>query len=217
MKTNKYVISSEFSRLFLAVTLAIVPFVAVPAMAFESGIASLVAPKGEFYLELDPNEHPNEQKEVQEFLDNIEIQWNAHNLDALMNNYADDYINNDGLSKKAVTDLTKDFWEQYPDAKSSSKTKELRIEGNYATVDSRDVASGTTAKEIQGVNSKGELRSVSEGQLFLRKFGNGWKIIGDRINYEKVKVSYGLARQIDASFLAPEQVKAGRILGQIGS
>jgi ketosteroid isomerase-like protein len=210
MKTNKYVISNKFNKLFLAMTLIVVPFVSAPAKALESGIASLTAPKGDFYLELDPSDHADEQKEIKTLLDNIEIQWNAHNLEALMSNYADDYINNDGLGKKAVTDLTKDFWDQYPDAKSSSKTKEIRIESNYATVDSRDVASGSTAKEIQGINSKGELRSVSEGQLFLRKFGDGWKIIGDRINYEKVKVSYGLARQIDASFVAPEQVKAGR-------
>ena len=185
MKTNHYSIPSNCCKLLVVMTLCTVPAFSAPATALESGLASLVAPKGDFYLELDPNEHRSEQKEVQEFLDNIEQQWNAHNLEGLMSNYADDYVNNDGLNKKAVNDLTKDFWDQYPDAKSASKTKEVRIEGNYATVDSRDVASGNTAKEIPGVNSKGELRSVSEGQLYLRKFANGWKIIGDRINYEK--------------------------------
>jgi hypothetical protein len=210
MKTNKHLISTKFGKLFLAATLLVIPSTIMPAVALESGLASLTSPKGEFLLELDNSEHATENREVQALLDSIETQWNAHNLDGLMSNYADDYINSDGLNKKAVTDLTKDFWDQYPDAKSASKTKEVRIEGTYATVDSRDVASGNTAKEIPGVNSKGELHSVSEGQMFLRKFGDGWKIIGDRINYEKVKVSYGLARQIEAFVVAPEQVKAGK-------
>ena len=206
------IIGSEFKKMFLAVTLLVIPAINInsPAIALETGLASLAAPKNEFLLELDSSDHAGERKEIQDLLDAIEKEWNAHNLEALMSNYADDYINNDGLGKKAVTDLTKDFWEQYPDAKSDSKVKEIRIESNYATVDSRDIATGSTAKEIPGVNSKGELSSVSEGQLFLRKFANGWKIIGDRINYEKVKVAYGLARQIDAYVIAPEQVKAGR-------
>ena len=95
MKTNKYVISNKFNKLFLAMTLIVVPFVSAPAKALESGIASLTAPKGDFYLDLDPNDHASEQKEIKTLLDNIEIQWNAHNLEALMSNYADDYINND--------------------------------------------------------------------------------------------------------------------------
>jgi hypothetical protein len=127
-----------------------------------------------------------------------------------MSYYADDYINNDGLDKKAVTELTKDFWERYPDAKSSSKTKSIRIDGNFAAVESRDMALGSTAKEMPGMGSKGDLSSISEGQLYLKKIGNAWKIIGDRIDYEKVRVAFGLAKQLEATFSAPEQVKSGK-------
>ncbi len=204
MKTN-----SKFQKIILAMTLVTIPTISLPANALEAGLVSS-APKNDFLLDIDSADHSSERKEVQDLLDTVENQWNSHNLDALMSNYSDDYVNNDGLNKKAVTDLTKDFWEQYPDAKSASKTKEIRIEANYATVDSRDVASGTTAKEITGINGKGELHSVSEGQLYLRKFADGWKIIGDRIDYEKVKVAYGLAKQMDTFFVAPEQVKAGK-------
>ncbi len=202
--------SGKLNKLMLAMTLAVIPSASLPCLALESGMAAISAAKGDFLLEINPNERGSDRKEVQDFLDSIQKQWNGHNLEALMENYADDYVNNDGLNKKAVTDLTKDFWEQYPDAKSDSKTKEIRIDGNFATVDSRDVASGNTAKDIPGINGRGELRSVSEGQLYLRKFANGWRIIGDRVDYEKVKVAYGLAKEIDATFLAPEQVKAGK-------
>lgn len=151
-----------------------------------------------------------DRKEIEKVLNSIETDWNAHNLDAVMNYYSDDYMNNDGLDKKAVSALTQDFWKTYPDAKSNSSTKDIRLEGPFATVESRDVATGTTAKEMPGIGTKGELKSVSEGQLYLKKQGQGWKIIGDRIDYEKVRVAFGLARQVDATFSAPEQVKSGR-------
>ena len=152
---------------------------------------SSTAPLNDFALDPDNKEHEKERKEIEELLLNIETQWNAHNLDAVMANYAEDYVNNDGLDKKAVSALTQDFWKTYPDAKSSSKTKSIRVEGNFATIESRDMAVGSTAKEMPGINSKGDLNSISEGQLYIKKIGSGWKIIGDRIDYEKVRVAFG--------------------------
>ncbi|HEY9789245.1 MAG TPA: nuclear transport factor 2 family protein [Candidatus Obscuribacterales bacterium] len=151
-----------------------------------------------------------DRTEVEKLLANIETDWNAHNLTAVMAYYSDDYLNNDGLDKNAVSKLTEDFWKTYPDAKSKSTTKEIRFEGSFATVESRDVATGTTAKEMPGIGTKGELTSVSEGQLYLKKQGQGWKIVGDRIDYERVRVAFGLARQVQATFSAPEQVKSNK-------
>src|SRR4030095_6150186 len=192
---------------FLALVLALVP------AALNSGALALEAPATattDFTSEQESKDHEQQRKEIEQILRNIETQWNAHNLDAVMNYYADDYVNNDGLDKKAVSALTQDFWKTYPDAKSTSKTKQIRIEGPFVTVESRDSAVGTTAKEMPGIGTKGELQSLSEGQLYLKKVGQAWKIIGDRIVYEKVKVAFGLAKQLQASFSAPEQVKSGR-------
>lgn len=180
------------------------------AQALEPSPAATVQPSGEFSLEPDTKEHDKERKEIENLLQSIETQWNSHNLDSVMSNYADDYINNDGLDKKAVAALTQDFWKTYPDAKSSSKTKQIRIEGGFATVESRDMALGSTAKEMPGIGTKGELSSISEGQLYIKKIGNQWKIIGDRIDYEKVRVAFGNAKNLNPSFSAPEQVKSGR-------
>lgn len=150
------------------------------------------------------------RQDIEKLLACIETDWNAHNLQNVMAYYSDDYVNNDGLDKVAVQKLTEDFWKTYPDAKSTSTTKEIRLEGPYATVESRDVATGSTAKEMPGIGTKGELQSVSEGQLYLKHQGQGWKIIGDRIDYERVRVAFGLARQVQAAFSAPEQVKSGK-------
>ncbi len=161
-------------------------------------------------LEPSKEKYKQEYQEIENFLGEIETQWNAHNLDNVMKFYADDYINNDGLDKKAVQELTKDFWKTYPDAKSYSKTKQIRIEGKFATVDSRDRALGTTAKEMPAIQAKGVLTSISEGQLYLKKLNKDWKIVGDRIDYEKVRVAFGLAKDLETSFIAPEQVKSGQ-------
>jgi ketosteroid isomerase-like protein len=164
----------------------------------------------EFSLDQEDKDRQIDRADIEKILNSIEEQWNAHNLDTVMDFYADDYINNDGLDKKAVSALTQDFWKTYPDAKSFSKVKQIRIEGNFATIESRDMASGSTAKEVAGIPNKGDLKSISEGQLYMKKVGNNWKIIGDRIDFEKVRVSFGMAKNLKASFSAPEQVKSGR-------
>lgn len=160
-------------------------------------------------MQLPGSSAEQDRQDIEKLLATIESEWNAHNLQAVMGHYADDYLNNDGLDKNAVSELTKDFWKTYPDAKSRSTTKEIRLEGTFATVESRDAATGTTAKEMPGIGSKGELNSTSEGQLYLKRQGQGWKIVGDRIDYERVRVAFGLARQVQATFSAPEQVKSG--------
>jgi ketosteroid isomerase-like protein len=200
------VLSLSLSRQKSCALLAVAMIASIAAPAFAQ--TPNVAVTESTIAETASNEQ--DRQEIDKVLRSIETDWNAHNLDAVMNYYSDDYLNNDGLDKKAVSALTQDFWKTYPDAKSESATKQIRVEGTFATVESRDVATGTTAKEMPGIGTKGELRSVSEGQLYLKKQGSTWKIIGDRIDYEKVRVAFGLARQVQAQFSAPEQIKAGK-------
>jgi hypothetical protein len=199
-----------FAPYAVAALLMVAPLCA-PALAIETSTVVTTAGEGvnEFTLDPDNKEHESERKEIEAFLQNMENQWNSHSLDSLMAFYADDYVNNDGLDKKAVSALTQDFWKTYPDVKYSSKTKSIRIEGNFATVESRDMAIGSTAKVMPVIGSKGDLSSISEGQLYIKKITNDWKIIGDRIDYEKVRVAFGLAKNLNAVFSAPEQVKSG--------
>lgn len=173
--------------------------------------ASVTAiPTGDFTAAEEDKSHDSEKKEIEALLANLENLWNQHDIEGVMDYYAEDYINNDGIDKSTVRKLTTEFWGTYPDAHSTSRTKNVRVEGAYATVDSRDSATGTTAKEFNTIKSKGELQSLSEGQLYLKNLSGKWKIIGDRIDFEKVKVCFGLARQLSAAFTAPEQMKSGK-------
>ncbi len=193
------------AALLLGLPLALSPWYIPAAQAIEAPAAPTAAD-----MVLPDTNADQQRQEIEKLLNSIETDWNAHNLQSVMSYYSDDYINNDGLDKTAVSKLTEDFWKTYPDAKSTSTTKEIRLEGPFATIESRDVATGTTAKEMPGIGSKGELQSVSEGQLYLKHQGQGWKIIGDRIDYERVRVAFGLARQVQAAFSAPEQVRTGK-------
>lgn len=182
-----------------------------PALALET--STVLTPKvsdTDFALDSTNYGNSSDIKELESVIKDIEQKWNDHKLDEVMDYYADDYVNNDGLTKKAVKELTSDFWKTYPDAKSSSKVKTIRVEGKFATVESRDKAVGSTAKEMPSIGSKGVLTSISEGQLYLRKIRGNWKIVGDRVDFEKVKVAFGIAQDLNTKFIAPELVKSGQ-------
>lgn len=179
-------------------------------LALETSPAATTATNSDYSLEQDAKTHQTEREEITTLLNTLETQWNAHDLDGLMSNYSEEYTNNDGLNKKAVRIITQRFWSQYPDSKSTSKIKQIRVDGTFATVESKDVATGTTEKEDATIGTKGDLESVSEGQVYFKKQGNSWKIIGDRIDFEKVRVSFGLGKQLNSNFTAPEQVRSGK-------
>lgn len=188
--------------IYIAVSLFAVSSAVIPAVAAEAGASEPAAATS--------GTNDSDKKNIEKLLDELERDWNNHNLEAVMSHYADDYLNNDGFDKKTVQALTQDFWSEYPDAKSVSITKQIRQEGPFVTVQSKDQTSGTTAKEMVGLGTKGDLSSTSEGQLYLKRQGSVWKIIGDRIDYEKIKVTFGLAKQLDPVFAAPEQVRSGK-------
>lgn len=206
---NAQDVSNLSKRSLLSLALVLMPLLASAARASDNDVAS-PAPFPALYDEVETSATGKARQEIQSFLTNYESLWNAHNLAQVMACYAHDYINNDGLDKDSVSKLTQDFWQTYPDARSQSNIKQIRIDNNYATVQTRDVATGTSNKDNYGFDNKGELQSISEGQLYLRKYNDEWRIVGDRIDYERVRVAFGLAKAMPVTFTAPEQVKSGR-------
>lgn len=158
-------------------------------------------------------ESVSEVKRISELLENLETVWNAHDLDKVSTFYADEFINGDGLDFDSVKVLTKDLWEAYPDIKSKSQERTVRTNGEYATVDSTDIYQGSSARVRDEVGTKGSLKAVSMGQLFLKKFGPTWKITSDKTYFERVSIGYGLGSDlIDQDKIrlsAPEQVPSG--------
>ncbi|MBI2996084.1 MAG: hypothetical protein HYY52_05195 [Candidatus Melainabacteria bacterium] len=156
----------------------------------------------------------SEVEKINELLDNLENKWNEHNIEKVLKCYSYDFINGDGLGLESVKNLTKELWEAYPDIKSKSQERTVRIYGEYATVDSTDLYQGTSSMTRQEVDSKGILKAVSVGELFLKKFGPTWKITSDKTVFEKVSIGYGIGSElIDENKImlsTPEQVASGQ-------
>ncbi len=153
-------------------------------------------------------------QKINELLDSLEKNWSSHNIDKVLSHYDDNFINGDGIPLESVKKLTTELWEAYPDVKSKSQERSVRVFGEYATVDSTDIYEGTSAKIRQEVGTKGTLKAVSIGQLFLKKFGPTWKITSDKTIFEKVSIGYGegsdLINQNKIKLSSPEQVAAGQ-------
>jgi hypothetical protein len=190
-----------------------VAILTMAALLFANGPACLAADspeEGASVAGSAAQDYDADKKDIEKILSGFQNDWNAHNLESVMSYYADDYISNDGFDKATIQKLTEELWKTYPDIKSSSVTKQIRVEGPYATIASRDEATGNTATEFPGLACKGEMKSQAEGQLYMKHVGTRWRITGDRTDYEKIRINYGQGRQLEPTFAAPEQVKAGK-------
>ena len=155
-----------------------------------------------------------EVQKINQLLDEMEKNWNAHDIEKVMENYSEDFVNGDGLDLEAVKNLTLELWDAYSDIQSKSLEKGVRVFGEYATVESLDSYVGSSSRVREEVGSKGFLSATSRGNLFLRKFGPTWKITSDKTTFEKVSIGYGLGTELinqnKVKFIAPEQVVGGQ-------
>lgn len=195
---NKPFLKFAFFALILAITIC--------------GISSL--PAFSINAETKDISSLTEVEKINQLLDNLEKNWNLHDIDKVLKNYSDDFVNGDGLGSEAIKNLTKDLWEAYPDIKSKSEERSVRVFGEYATVESTDLYEGSSSKVRDEVGTKGTLKAISIGELFLRKFGPAWKITSDKTFFEKVSIGYGLGSElIDENKIklsAPEQIPSGQ-------
>ena len=155
-----------------------------------------------------------EIQKINELLDNLESDWNNHGIDRLIKYYADDFVNGDGLNIDSVKNLTTELWEAYPDIKTKSQERTVRVNGEYATVESTDIFEGNSSMIRQEVGASGVLKAVSVGQVFLKKFGSLWKVTSDKTIFERVSIGYALGSELieqnKIKLTAPEQVAGGQ-------
>ena len=155
-----------------------------------------------------------ETQKINELLDNLEKHWNNHDINNVLKYYAETFVNGDGLDVDAVKSLTQELWQAYSDIKTKSQDRSVRVYGDYATVESVDIYYGNSSEIRQEVGSKGILKAVSVGNLFLKKFGPAWKITSDKTIFERVSIGYGVGgefiEQNKVKLTAPEQVVGGQ-------
>lgn len=165
---------------------------------------SFIQVRAEDLIVLDP---------VEKIYEEIYTAWNAHDADKLFSYYSKNFITGDGISKDEYRELTEKLWKTYPDIKIENQKRTVRSQDNYASISGIDFFYGTSAEINQDLKQAGILNAISQGQTFLQKYGNDWRVESDHINFELVTVVYGNAKQYlddhQIYFSSPEQVKAG--------
>jgi len=149
---------------------------------------------------------------IEQLFENIYAAWNEHDIDKLFSYYSNNFVTSDGIDKTGYRELTEKLWDNYPDIQLKNQKRTLRSQDQYATISVIDLFYGTSKEENEQIKKKGELNAISQGQIFLKKYGQNWKIESDKIHFELVTVYYGNAKEYldnhQIYFGAPEQVKA---------
>lgn len=134
---------------------------------------------------------------------------NQKNLDGILNYYSPAFVSGDNLTLEQVRKLIEQTWAVYSDIHYSSNILEIRINGDWATVETLDEAIATISDKQGVIDTPGELKSQSRGMIYLRRIGGGWEITSDATLYENSTILYGAAKNTDFSLSAPDQVFAG--------
>ena len=176
-------------------------------------ILALVLTFGSSISAIKAEDEPPLEKSIESFLENVYKSWNKHDAAKLFSNYSSSFESGDGLNKDELKELTETLWENYPDSQVESQTRTVRVQDQYASVTVIDFFHGKSAEEHEELGEKGSLSAISQGELFLKKFGDSWKIVSDKTNFELITVHFGTVKDyLDSNqiyFAVPEQVKSG--------
>lgn len=152
---------------------------------------------------------------VEELVESVYAAWNAHDLEKVFSYYSSDFVTGDGINRDDYKDLTIKLWQTYPDIKIENQRQSIRTQDQYATVSGIDFFSGTGKQINSDLNDYGHINAISQGQIFLKKYGEQWKIVSDKIQFELNTVYYGNAKEYldehQIYFGSPEQVSSGEL------
>lgn len=154
----------------------------------------------------------NEKQMVKEIKDLFDVQQkftNKFDLDKLSSLYADNYIDNDGYVKDVYFKLIKDTWETYPDVTYKTEIKNIKINGDYAIVETAETAYATDDEDSEMISAHGELYSTASCVYYLKRVNEKWLISAEHVIEEKSTLKYGDARFVKMELNAPSLIGAG--------
>lgn len=193
---------SVFS-LFLAGFLTVIPLSAQVTLA-----AKPMAPSPSLKAD-DRGANLQEAAAVQEVLRNLLDASNRHDIEGVLRHYSPNFTSGDSLNLKDVRSLIQDTWKMFPDIKYESQVLDIRINGDWATVESIDTATASARIDPTVSSKPGVMKSRSRGMLYLHRLGKHWEIVSDATLYEKAAIAYGPVDQVNVDVEMPEQVFAG--------
>lgn len=143
---------------------------------------------------------------------------NDHDIESVLSYFSPQFVSGDNLTIKDLRQLIEQTWIQYPDIHYTVQPIELRVNGDWATVETLDEAHATaqpspSSKSEDGASllpaEEGTLVTQSRGMLYFHRIGHQWEITSDRSLYETAAILYGEARNLNLNLSAPDQVFSG--------
>ena len=157
------------------------------------------------------------QKEIQQnknietlkkFVADYEKLQNKHNLNALKQVYAEDFVNADGYNKTQLFNLISQTLSNYPDIKNTYEIADIIAGDNFAAIFLNQTVSATTKETSKITKDKGEYNAKLKMVMYVKKYNNKWKIYSEDVNYESSTLAFGSAKGINAVINAPQKVPA---------
>lgn len=132
-----------------------------------------------------------------------------NNFEKLKQLYSDSYVNNDGIKKDTVFTMMQEASTAYKNVNYETELKVIKVQGNYATVEAVETATGETAKSYHNLPGVGSVTSKVVYTDYLKKEAGKWKIISSDIRGESVALKYGRAKLMSTEVIGPTCVPAG--------
>jgi ketosteroid isomerase-like protein len=175
--------------------------------AFQPTQASLVSDKS--YRREQIKETKQDIKAIKSLFEAHEQAANKHDLKALSGFYSDKYTNNDGFNKDVYMKSVESTWDACHDLTYSTKILAISVDGDFASVNVEEKASGTVMETSDFMQVAGEIHSLSGGIYYLEKVNGKWYISGENAIMDESSLLYGDARFMNIELQSPAQVNSG--------
>lgn len=178
----------------------------VPAI-YTPAEASLISSRS--YRAEQRRENKENIKQIKELFKTHNKYANSHDIKNLSPLYADTYINNDGFNKEVYFKSIESTWEACNNLTYTTDIISIEINGDYASVNVEETASGTIVENFELMPITGEIHSKSRGIYHLKRINSKWYIAGETSISDESSLLYGDARFMNIEIQAPAQVSAG--------
>lgn len=147
--------------------------------------------------------------EILSTIDDLVTASNQHKLEEVLQHYSPRFISGDNLNLVAIKKLISETWQTFPDIQYRTQTMEIRVSGDWATVESIDTATASAKADPTISTNSGKLNSRSRGLLYLHRTGKTWEITSDYTLFEMATITYGELSNVNLVLATPEQAFAG--------
>jgi len=151
----------------------------------------------------------NSTGEIVSFFKTFEKYNKKGDIEKLKSLFSDDFVNNDGFTKKTYFDLINLVDDMYEDAEYKMDVTSVTRNGDYAYAFVHEIASAKTTDQYNEKTGTGVVKSDSNYLYHLQKIGGKWKISAMDILNEVTSLVYGDAKGLEFEIKAPTKVVAG--------